>query len=62
MSDPPDDTTAGKAPRYMRRLSDKILIAFHQACDQQDFELAERRSSQVGGISRLPRIGAAKRV
>jgi hypothetical protein len=26
----------------MRRLSDKILIAFHQACDQHDFEVAER--------------------
>jgi hypothetical protein len=29
------------APRYTRRLSDKILIAFHQACDQGDFEVAE---------------------
>jgi hypothetical protein len=29
------------APRYSRRLSDKILIAFHQACDQEDFEVAE---------------------
>jgi hypothetical protein len=28
--------------RYTRRLSDKILIAFHQACDQDDFEVAER--------------------
>jgi hypothetical protein len=28
--------------RYTRRLSDKILIAFHQACDQHDFEVAER--------------------
>ena len=30
------------APRYSRRLSDKILIAFHQACDQNDFEVADR--------------------
>jgi len=29
------------APRYSRRLSDKILIAFHHACDQSDFEVAE---------------------
>ncbi|ONG54711.1 hypothetical protein BKE38_10085 [Pseudoroseomonas deserti] len=29
------------APRHTRRLSDKILIAFHQACDQSDFEVAE---------------------
>lgn len=28
--------------RYSRRLSDKILIAFHQACDQADFETAEQ--------------------
>jgi hypothetical protein len=29
------------APRYTRRLSDKILIAFHQACDQGDYDVAE---------------------
>lgn len=27
--------------RYSRRLSDKILIAFHHACDQDDYEIAE---------------------
>ena len=32
---------ATAAPRHTRRLSDKILIAFHQACDQSDFEVAE---------------------
>ncbi len=32
----------GSSPRYSRRLSDKILIAFHQACDQADFEIAEQ--------------------
>jgi hypothetical protein len=41
-----DDTTRdvapGGAPRYSRRLSDKILIAFHHACDQADFEVAEQ--------------------
>jgi hypothetical protein len=40
-----DDTgrevASGGAPRYSRRLSDKILIAFHHACDQSDFEVAE---------------------
>jgi hypothetical protein len=30
------------APRYSRRLSDKVLIAFHHACDQGDFEVAEQ--------------------
>jgi hypothetical protein len=29
-------------PRYSRRLSDKILIAFHQACDQADYDIAEQ--------------------
>ena len=29
-------------PRYSRRLSDKILIAFHQACDQSDYDIAEQ--------------------
>ena len=49
MSD--DDPEAGGArdgargsvapPRHTRRLSDKILIAFHHACDQGDYEVAE---------------------
>lgn len=39
----PRDTPAGGAtPRYSRRLSDKVLIAFHHACDQADFEVAEQ--------------------
>ncbi len=45
MSDNEDsarDATAGAAPRYSRRLSDKILIAFHHACDQGDLEVAEQ--------------------
>ncbi|GBR73132.1 hypothetical protein AA700_0021 [Acidiphilium acidophilum DSM 700] len=28
--------------RYTRRLSDKILIAFHHACDQDDYDVAEQ--------------------
>jgi hypothetical protein len=36
------DAGAGGAPRYTRRLSDKILIAFHHACDQSDYEVAEQ--------------------
>ena len=36
------ETGSGGAPRYSRRLSDKILIAFHHACDQSDFEVAEQ--------------------
>jgi len=34
--------SGGAQPRYTRRLSDKILIAFHHACDQNDFEIAEQ--------------------
>lgn len=37
----PPRSTSG-APRYSRRLSDKILIAFHHACDQGDYEVAEQ--------------------
>ncbi len=36
------ESGAASAPRYSRRLSDKILIAFHHACDQADFEVAEQ--------------------
>lgn len=36
------ESGSGGAPRYSRRLSDKILIAFHHACDQADFEVAEQ--------------------
>lgn len=32
----------GFTNRYSRRLSDKILIAFHHACDQADYEVAEQ--------------------
>ena len=32
----------GSPPRHSRRLSDKILIAFHHACDQSDYEVAEQ--------------------
>lgn len=28
-------------PRQTRRLTDKILLAFHQACDQRDLEVAD---------------------
>ena len=33
--------TGSKAPRQGRRLSDKILVAFHHACDVSDFEVAD---------------------
>jgi hypothetical protein len=47
------DTKPGGAPRYTkRRLSDEILTAFHQACDQGDLEVAER----LAGILDMMRL------
>jgi hypothetical protein len=40
--DHPDIPPVAPAPRYARRLSDKILIAFHQACDQADIDVARQ--------------------
>lgn len=36
-----EERGGGFTPRHTRRLSDKILIAFHHACDQADYEVAE---------------------
>jgi hypothetical protein len=41
-ADAQNEGAAPTTPRYSRRLSDKILIAFHHACDQGDFEVAEQ--------------------
>jgi hypothetical protein len=38
----PSSKPALGAPRYSRRLSDKILLAFHHACDQGDYEISEQ--------------------
>ncbi len=35
-------SNANAAPRQGRRLSDKILVAFHHACDAQDLIVAEQ--------------------
>ncbi len=40
--EPGSREAARHPPRYSRRLSDKILIAFHHACDQGDFEVGEQ--------------------
>ncbi len=39
-----DEVREGPAPglRPTRRLSDKILVAFHQACDTAELEVAEQ--------------------
>jgi hypothetical protein len=41
-SDDSADAGSGAPARYSRRLSDKILAAFHHACDQADLEVAEQ--------------------
>jgi hypothetical protein len=42
-------------PRYTRRLSDKILVAFHHACDQQDIEVAWEMLNVLGFMAmRMP--------
>jgi hypothetical protein len=38
----PTDAPQGRTQHRRRRLSDHILIAFHFACDQGDFEVADR--------------------
>jgi len=35
-------TSAVAQPRHTRRLSDKVLVAFHHACDSSDLEIAEQ--------------------
>lgn len=39
-SDSGRDSPAG-LPRHTRRLPDKVLVAFHHACDTMDLEVAE---------------------
>ena len=34
------ESTQARPQRHSRRLSDKVLVAFHHACDTQDLETA----------------------
>ena len=38
----PDLPLQTNVPRHSRRLSDKLLVAFHQACDVEDLEVADQ--------------------
>lgn len=40
--DPPRDSSPVGLPRHTRRLPDKVLVAFHHACDTMDLEVAEQ--------------------
>jgi hypothetical protein len=49
------------AQRHTRRLSDKVLLAFHQACDQADFEVAERLLTILDTMITAQRRARARR-
>ena len=60
--DGPRESNTGAAPRYSRRLSDKILIAFHHACDQADFEIADELLRLLEGmLTRRPVVADGHR-
>lgn len=40
-AEPTRDGSPPNLPRHTRRLSDKVLVAFHHACDTSDLEIAE---------------------
>jgi hypothetical protein len=48
----PRPDTAAPEPRSVRRLSDKILVAFHHACDQGDIEAAGQLVGVLDFMSR----------
>jgi hypothetical protein len=50
----PPAGTADPEPRYTRRLSDKILIAFHHACDQRDIEVARQLLDVLEFMTKRP--------
>lgn len=56
MGDPREDVadlsreTVGGAPRSGRRLTDKILVAVHHACDQGELEAAAQLLSIAEGL------------
>ena len=41
LSEVPRTSAPNGLPRHTRRLSDKVLVAFHHACDTSDLEIAE---------------------
>ena len=61
-SDQAEASARSGMPRYTRRLSDKILIAFHQACDQRELEIADQLLRILEGmLTRRPTAPDANR-
>jgi hypothetical protein len=57
VQDDAGNTAPAQARRYSRRLSDKILIAFHHACDQSDFEVARKLLETLEAmLTRRPQV------
>ena len=42
IDEPGSPSTSAYVPRHSRRLSDKLLVAFHHACDVMDLEVADQ--------------------
>jgi hypothetical protein len=51
------DQQTSSLPRYTRRLSDKILIAVHQSCDQGNIEVAWRLLDVLDSIAQRSKDG-----
>ena len=54
MDTPEEASQRDTRPRHGRRLSDKILVAFHQSCDQGDFEVADQLLRILEMMTRRP--------
>jgi hypothetical protein len=52
----PGYKTTAKPRRHARRVSDHILIAFHQACDQGELEVAGLLLSALEMLIAAPRL------
>ena len=53
--------TASRQRHTRRRLSDKMLVAVHQACDQADLEVAEQLLSILDAMASAMRLPRAQR-
>jgi hypothetical protein len=56
-----DSQIADPAPRYGRQVSDRILVAFHHACDQGDLEVAGKLLAVLEKmLTRLLAVGSSR--